>query len=193
MIVMMMAMTPSLNASSLVLLNGPPVRDDTTPFEGVMETMTIPATTIAAAGRLLLAAGCGAAIGLNREWHHKPAGLRTHALVALGTALAALLALDSTPLGSGPDDGAVSRVMQGILAGVGFIGGGVILHRDDAKGAHGLTTAASIWVTSTIVLGVGLGLWRTALWALALTLVILMFGRRVDRRVRGTHDETHGA
>ncbi len=157
-----------------------------------MESMSIPTATIEAAGRLLLAAFCGAAIGLNREWHHKPAGLRTHALVALGTAFCALIALQLTPLAGEPDDGAVSRVMQGILAGVGFIGGGVILHRDDPKGAHGLTTAASIWVTSAIGMGVGLGLWRTALWSLALTLAILMLGRRVDRRIHGSHTDAPG-
>ena len=88
--------------------------------------------------RLLLATLLGAAIGVNRELRQKPAGLRTHALVALGAALFTIVGLALTAFGGTRDPNAMSRLVQGIVTGVGFIGGGVILRRDDSKGIHGL-------------------------------------------------------
>ena len=81
-------------------------------------------------------------IGLDRESQGKPAGLRTHALVALGAATLTIVGL----LLQASDTGAPSRVLQGIVAGIGFIGAGVILHRHDGRGIEGLTTAAAIWM-----------------------------------------------
>lgn len=130
--------------------------------------------------RLLVAACLGGAIGVNRELAAKPAGVRTHALVSLGSALSALSAM---ALGTGGvvSADAVSRVLQGILAGVGFVGAGVILHRDDYKGAHGLTTAATIWLVAAIGVGTGLGLWRLALATTAIAILLLLAEGLIDR------------
>ena len=144
-----------------------------------MDTVTAPGTFAEMAGRLVLAMVSGALVGLNRERQGKPAGLRTHALVALCGAQLAIVAL---AFGQA-DASAPGRVLQGVLAGVGFIGAGVILHRADSQGVHGLTTAAAIWVVSAIGVAAGAGLWRTALTSLALTMLILMAGEAIDRRV----------
>jgi putative Mg2+ transporter-C (MgtC) family protein len=147
-----------------------------------MDLITTPASLPDLAMRLGFAALLGAVLGLNRELRHKPAGLRTHALVALGAALATLLSIQAPVPGGATDLTAFSRVLQGLLAGVGFIGGGVILHRDDStKGVHGLTTAASIWLVAALGAAAGAGLWRTATVALILALAVLAFGGPVER------------
>src|SRR6476646_5381835 len=143
-----------------------------------MDSIGLPHDTVALALRLGLATLLGATVGLNREISLKPAGLRTHALVALGSALLAYVGLQ---LGQSASDGAAaSRIVQGMVAGIGFIGGGVILHRHDVRGVHGLTTAASIWVVAATGAAVGTGLWRAALMAIVLALIILSVGRRID-------------
>lgn|SRR5688572_12687793 len=144
-----------------------------------MDAVALPGTYVDLAGRLLLATLFGALVGLNREVVGKPAGLRTHALVALGGALLAIVAL----LFGQADSSAPGRVLQGVLAGVGFLGAGVILHRDDSQGVHGLTTAAAIWVVAAVGVATGAGLWRTAATGLALTLLILIAGEATDRWV----------
>ena len=144
-----------------------------------MDAVAAPGTFTEMAGRLVLAMVCGALVGLNRERHGKPAGLRTHALVALGASQLTVVAL---LFGHG-DAAAPGRVLQGVVAGVGFIGAGVILHRADAQGVHGLTTAAAIWVVAAIGVAAGAGLWRTASTALALALLILIAGEAIDRWV----------
>src|SRR5579864_5562190 len=123
--------------------------------------------------RLALAAAIGAVVGVNRELQRKPAGLRTHALVALGTALMTIVALALPAIDVATSSASVSRVMQGIVAGIGFVGGGVIMYRGDAKGVHGLTTAAAIWVVAAAGVAVGGGMWRTGLSAAILTVVVL--------------------
>jgi putative Mg2+ transporter-C (MgtC) family protein len=142
-----------------------------------MDAVEVPASLAELVGRLLLATLFGALVGLNREKQGKPAGLRTHALVALGGAQLAIVAL----LFGQQDGSAPGRVLQGVLAGVGFIGAGVILHRGDAQGVHGLTTAAAIWVVAAIGVAAGAGLWRTAASSVALTLLILLAGERTDQ------------
>jgi putative Mg2+ transporter-C (MgtC) family protein len=148
-----------------------------------MDVISAPASTWILVLRLVLAAALGAAVGVNRELRAKPAGLRTHALVALGSGLSAIIALMMTPAAF-DEYNAASRVIQGIVAGVGFIGGGVILRREDEKGVHGLSTAASIWVVSAIGVAAGFGLWRSAVTSVLLALVILSLGRPVDRVLR---------
>jgi putative Mg2+ transporter-C (MgtC) family protein len=148
-----------------------------------MDSVAAPGTFVEMAARLALATVFGALVGLNRESAGKPAGLRTHALVALGGAQLAIVAL----LFGEADAGAPGRVLQGVLAGVGFIGAGVILHRADSQSVHGLTTAAAIWVVAAIGVAAGAGLWRTAAATLALTLAVLIGGDLVDRRVH--HDK----
>ena len=148
-----------------------------------MDVISAPGSTWILIARLVLAAALGGAIGLNRELRSKPAGLRTHALVALGSALSAIVALMMTPAAF-DEYNAASRVVQGIVAGVGFIGGGVILRRVDDNSVEGLSTAASIWVVSAIGVAAGFGLWRSAVTSVVLALAILSLGRPLDRALR---------
>jgi len=105
--------------------------------------------------RVVVAALLGGLLGAERERAGKPAGLRTHMLVALGSAVFVLF-----PMEEGMSIGDLGRVIQGVAAGIGFIGAGTILKRADADEISGLTTAASIWLTSAIGLAVGAGhLW----------------------------------
>ena len=118
--------------------------------------------------RLFAAALCGAVIGMQREQAGKPAGLRTHMLVATGTALFVLASGES---GMAAED--VSRVIQGVATGIGFLGAGAILKLDRAREITGLTTAAGIWITAAVGVAVGLGRLGIALLATVLAWVIL--------------------
>ena len=118
--------------------------------------------------RLVCATGFGAVIGIDRDVRDKPIGSRTLALVGLGSAVASIAALQA-----GDSDG-YSRVAQGILAGIGFIGAGVILKRPETGVVEGLTTAAAIWVTSAVGMMCALGHWDTAGIATLIALFILM-------------------
>lgn len=125
--------------------------------------------------RLLIASGVGIAVGIDREIHGKPLGMRTLALVALGSAIAALTAIDFRGLDHNPD--ALSRVvqgvLQGVLAGIGFIGAGVVLRDKDTGVVKGLTTAATVWVTASLGIACALAAWHLVLSGVALTLIIL--------------------
>ncbi len=156
-----------------------------------MDAISLPTSLAAVLVRLALATLLSAIIGTQRELQQKPAGLRTHALVGLGAALASLTGLYLTAPSSG-DVYAVSRVLQGIIAGVGFIGAGVILHRDDPKAVHGLTTAATIWVVAGIGMAAGLGLWRIAVAAVVLTLLIFAIGGPADRMLHRWRNRQDG-
>ena len=122
----------------------------------------------------------GSALGLNRELHGKPAGLRTHALVSLGAAVAIMVALNYQDRSLAADPNAIGRVVQGILTGIGFLGAGVIL-RDPAGHVTGLTTAATIWICAVLGIVCGLGYWFIMAIALGLTALALWFGRPVER------------
>lgn len=122
----------------------------------------------------------GSALGLNRELHGKPAGLRTHALVSLGAAVAIMVALNYQDRSLAADPNAIGRVVQGILTGIGFLGAGVIL-RDPAGHVTGLTTAATIWICAVLGIVCGLGYWLIMAIALGLTALALWFGRPVER------------
>jgi len=133
----------------------------------------------AIAVRLGAAVILGSALGLNRELHGKPAGLRTHALVCLGAAVAALLALESPERSMPVDTNAIGRIVQGILTGIGFVGAGVIL-RDPNGHVTGLTTAATIWICAVLGIVCGLGYWSILGIGVALTALALFFGRPVE-------------
>jgi len=117
--------------------------------------------------RLLVAAILGGILGLQRERHGKAAGVRTHMLVALGAALFVLV-----PQQWGMNDEDLSRVIQGVVAGVGFLCAGSILKSDDDH-VRGLTTAAGIWLTAAIGAAAGLGREMTAALSALLALAIL--------------------
>jgi putative Mg2+ transporter-C (MgtC) family protein len=135
--------------------------------------------------RLSLAIVTGGSIGLDRYLHHKAGGLRTHMLVSLG---AALFTIVPTIFADRTDIDSLSRVIQGIAAGVGFLGAGEILHTASMTNptspvrVTGLTSAASIWVTAAIGVIAGAGLWQLALVATVLTITILTALKYLERR-----------
>jgi putative Mg2+ transporter-C (MgtC) family protein len=126
--------------------------------------------------RLLLALACGAVIGLNRDLHRKAAGVRTFSLVSVGAAVAALLMTQTSA-----DADAVSRVVQGVLTGIGFLGAGVILHQPASSHVTGLTTAAAVWLTAALGLACGLGRFALAVAGLAIALLVIAAGKSVER------------
>jgi putative Mg2+ transporter-C (MgtC) family protein len=117
--------------------------------------------------RLALALLVGAILGLNRWLHHKSAGIRTHSLVAIGSATAVMLISDFVQ----DDAQSVSRVLQGLITGLGFLGAGVIIREQRSQRVHGLTTAASLWVCA--ILGSAFGAGQFALGGLTLGAILL--------------------
>lgn len=137
--------------------------------------------------RLLMAALLGGLLGLERERKGRAAGLKTHMLVAMGSALFVL-----APLQAGIDPADVTRVMQGIVSGIGFLGAGAIIKLNKGERVEGLTTAAGIWMTSAIGMAAGMGLEIAALLTTVLALlifatipVLLTSGEPGDRQDRG--------
>ncbi|HEU4765475.1 MAG TPA: MgtC/SapB family protein [Candidatus Eisenbacteria bacterium] len=128
--------------------------------------------------RLLLSAGLGAVVGLQREQTGKPAGLRTHMLVALGATLFVL-----APLEMDVSMSDIGRVIQGVATGIGFIGGGAILKLSAEREVRGLTSAAGIWITAAAGVAVGLGRLAIAALSILLTWIILAIIGRAERRI----------
>jgi putative Mg2+ transporter-C (MgtC) family protein len=129
--------------------------------------------------RLFAAAAIGCSIGLNRFAHHRYIGIRTLGLVALGAAALVVAVLEA---GSGGDEiASVSRVIQGIVTGIGFIGAGVIVQREQRHKVHGLTTAATVWVSAAAGIVCGLGAWRVAATGTVLVGMILIAGGPIER------------
>lgn len=118
--------------------------------------------------RLFTAAALGGIIGFEREHHGKAAGVRTHMLVGLGSALFVLV-----PQQAGGTSADISRVVQGLVAGIGFLGAGSIVKGVDERGVHGLTTAAGLWLTAAIGMTAGLGREVTAMVTTGMAWVIL--------------------
>src|SRR3989454_12272189 len=134
------------------------------------------------ARRLLLAAGLGAAIGLERESMQKPAGLRTNIVIAVGSALFPIVSMAVGGGGGTPD-----RIAAQVVTGIGFLGGGAILRSGTT--VHGMTTAATIWVNAAIGMAAGAGEYALAAGSTIITLIVLAvlppigryFSRRRDR------------
>jgi putative Mg2+ transporter-C (MgtC) family protein len=131
--------------------------------------------------RLLIAALLGGMLGLQREYHGKEAGVRTHMLVAIGSALFVLV-----PLQAGAGTADLSRVIQGVVAGVGFLCAGTILKISGSgdEQVRGLTTAAGIWLTAAIGIAVGLGREMTGVLCTVLALAVLALEGPI-RRIAG--------
>jgi putative Mg2+ transporter-C (MgtC) family protein len=127
--------------------------------------------------RLTAAVAVGALIGLNRELRNKPAGVRTLALVALGSAVFVLATIDST---RGGYTDATSRAIQGVITGIGFLGAGSIMRGTTEESIHGLTTAAASWVAAAAGVACGLAAWPLVIAATVLGLVVLILSP-VDR------------
>ena len=140
--------------------------------------------------RLGVATLAGGLIGLNRDLHGKPIGLKTLALVGLATAMVVVLADpygDTTKIS--PE---ASRIIQGILTGIGFLGAGVIVRAEHHFRVRGLTSAACTWLTACVGIACGIGQWRIVVVALAITLGLLTVGHRLERwlhRVLGGKDD----
>jgi putative Mg2+ transporter-C (MgtC) family protein len=130
--------------------------------------------------RMLLAMLLGGLLGYQRERHGKAAGLRTHMLVSLGSAFFVLI-----PLQAGMPLADLSRVLQGLLAGIGFLVAGTILKQQAPEQIHGLTTAADLWMTAAIGVAVGLGREASAVLGTVLALIILALLPHV-----GLHSDT---
>lgn len=135
--------------------------------------------------RLGVAALLGAILGVDRDLHQKPAGVRVLAMVALGAALATLASITAIAEMTGAATDGVLRTVQGILSGIGFLGAGVIMQRTDQNQMqiHGITTAASIWVSAVLGITCGLGQWLVTATAFGLAMLVLVGGRWVERRL----------
>ena len=125
--------------------------------------------------RLCLSAALGGALGLEREWRQKSAGLRTNILIAMGATLFTVMSIDVST-GSGGDS---TRIASGIVTGIGFLGAGAIMRT--GAGVKGLTTAAMIWVNAAVGVAVGGGEYRVATIATIVALVVLVLLDPVER------------
>ena len=119
----------------------------------------------------------GAVVGIERERAGKPAGLRTHMLVSLGTAVVVIACQDA-----GMSLDGLSRVIQGIVTGIGFIGAGTILKLNEQREIQGLTTAAGLWMTAAIGVAAGLGILGVALIGTLVTVLVLVLEHFIDSR-----------
>jgi putative Mg2+ transporter-C (MgtC) family protein len=128
--------------------------------------------------RLLVALVIGGVVGMQRELTHKPAGLRTHMLLALGTALL-LVAVEE----SGMTKDSVTRVVQGLVTGIGFLGGGAILKLTAEHEIHGLTTAAGLWLTAAASVAAGVGQLPLAIVGVCLGLVVLTAFTKLEKKL----------
>ena len=118
--------------------------------------------------RLFLSVIAGGLIGLEREIVHRPAGIRTHMLVSLGSALFVLVTIEALPYEA-------ARIIAGVATGIGFLGAGTIFKAKDE--VHGLTTAASIWAVSAVGLAIGLGYYLMTAVAVVLVLMVLQLNK----------------
>jgi putative Mg2+ transporter-C (MgtC) family protein len=129
--------------------------------------------------RVIAATLLGAIVGIERERAGKPAGLRTHMLVSLGTAVVVLACADANMSVDG-----LSRVIQGIVTGIGFVGAGTILKLNEQREIKGLTTAAGLWMTAAIGVACGLGGIGLAVIGTIVALLILALEHVIDTRIR---------
>ena len=134
--------------------------------------------TLEVALRLVAATAAGALFGLNRDLHDKQTGVRTLGLVGLGSAVAVMAA---ARIGG---DGDVSRAIQGIVTGIGFLGAGVIMRPATGSRIHGLTTAACTWLTACIGAACAVAEWNAVAIGVVLAFIVLIFGGRFEKWVR---------
>ena len=143
-------------------------------MDALFDNWTVQLTVIATTAYAML---LGGVIGFEREMKDRPAGFRTHMLVALGAALFVLVPLEA---GMTPAD--LSRILQGVITGVGFLGAGAIIKLSQEQEIKGLTTAASIWLTAAIGVAAGMGRESTAILSTLFALFILAVLRQAMSR-----------
>ena len=134
--------------------------------------------------QITLAAVLGMLVGFEREYRGKPAGLRTYMLVALGAALFTILSVASPAGDIGRSSFDPSRIASQVVVGIGFIGGGLIIFKNDRM--EGLTSAAGLWATAAIGMAVGFGLYVLAIYSTLLVLFILWVLRAFEDHIH--HD-----
>ena len=139
-------------------------------------TPTVDLDSFSIAVRLGAAMVAGAVIGIDRELKNKPAGLRTHSMVSIGAAIVVLATIASSQ--GAPD--AVSRAIQGIITGIGFLGAGVIMQYEHERRIEGLTTAASIWVAAGLGIACGAGLVELVGLAMLAAILVLVGGNWIE-------------
>jgi putative Mg2+ transporter-C (MgtC) family protein len=137
--------------------------------------------------RLLGAMLLGAIAGFQREKAGKPAGLRTHMLVSMGSCLFVLV-----PIQVGMSVGDVSRIIQGVATGIGFVGAGAILKNGSEREIQGLTTAAGIWTTAAVGVAVGMGGFAVAVIGMLLAYFVLAALLRIEKRISPDDDSAGG-
>jgi len=130
--------------------------------------------------RLILAGILGGAVGFERERHNRPAGLRTHILVCLGSALVMIVSVVGFSGALGPR-GDQARIAAQVVSGIGFLGAGTIMRQGSS--VRGLTTAASLWVVAAVGLATGIGLYLAAISTTALILISLFSLSKVEERM----------
>ena len=131
--------------------------------------------------RLGVALLFGCVIGLERNLHGKLTGMKTLGLVALGAALVAMASMEFAPFDGQYSRDALSRAVQGVITGIGFLGAGVIVLDNGSAKIKGLTTAASIWMTACIGIVCGMGAWRVAGIGLILVMLLFLLGHPLER------------
>ena len=146
-----------------------------------------PAQALRMTVRLLIAALLGAVLGYERQQCGKSAGLRTHMLVSLGAALFVVI-----PQQAGMNPEELSRVIQGLVTGIGFLGAGAIIKHAEQQEIQGLTTAAGLWLTAAVGIAAGLGSEASAILGTVLAFLILSAVGRVEHRVIPADAKPHG-
>ena len=139
--------------------------------------------------RLIASVIIGVVIGIDREWRGKPVGIRTLALVCLGSALVCLSTVGLDVLHGEPD--ATSRVIQGVvqgvMTGIGFLGAGAVIRQPEQNDVQGLTTAATVWVTAALGIACALATWDVVVLGVGFTLVVLVLLYPIDRWFDSRH------
>ncbi|HEX8786441.1 MAG TPA: MgtC/SapB family protein [Telluria sp.] len=131
--------------------------------------------------RLLASVLIGSLIGLDRNMHGKPTGVRTLGLVCLGASLLTMAGMNILSAHGQSDPSSLSRVIQGLITGIGFLGSGVIVHENGSDRIRGLTTAASIWITAILGILCGMGSWQIAGIALVIVFILFVFGKPLEQ------------
>ena len=133
--------------------------------------------------RLGLATLLGAILGIDRDMHRKPAGLRVLSMVCLGSCAIIMASITTVSTLTGPLGDGLLRTVQGVLSGIGFLGAGVIMRTQGTDQVHGLTTAASIWISAILGMVCGVGQWLLAACLFGFAWCILVFGRWIEFKI----------
>ncbi len=133
--------------------------------------------------RLGLSTLLGAILGIDRDMHRKPAGLRVLSMVCLGSCAIIMASITAVSSIAGPPGDGLLRTVQGVLSGIGFLGAGVIMRTQGTDQVHGITTAASIWISAILGMICGAGQWLLAACLFFFAWCILVFGRWIEFKI----------